>query len=367
MGERTTRTTELRGLRLSRGYTQEALAARVGVSRQAYAAIESGNARPSVDVALRIAQAVDASVEALFSTRHPNDAITVPFVGALPPSAPFPVRLAEVGGRLLAYPTRGGSLGVANADGTAEPTGDGRVRVSLFRDRPPSPDLVVAGCDPAFAFVAEALRRQRGIEVLWVQVGSRAALQMLARGEAHVGGVHLRDTETGIYNRPWVERLIPWPCSLVRFATWEESLLLAEGNPLGVAGLADVARPGTRFVNREEGSGSRALVDRSLSELGLPAEVLDGYLTTHAAGHLEVAAAIASGAADAGVGIRAAGTLYGLHAVTLAEEPYDLVIPGPLLDLPAVQCLTDVLRSSGLRDQVSALGGYDTSAMGTPT
>ncbi len=66
MGERTT-PTELRGLRLARGLTQEALAARVGVSRQAYAAIESGSARPSVDVALRIGHALDASVEALFS------------------------------------------------------------------------------------------------------------------------------------------------------------------------------------------------------------------------------------------------------------------------------------------------------------
>jgi molybdate-binding protein/DNA-binding XRE family transcriptional regulator len=363
----TGRASDLRTLRAARGLTQEALAGQVGISRQAYAAIESGNARPSVDVALRIAAALDASVESLFLPADGSDALTVPFVGALPPAGPFPVRLAELAGRVLAFPTRRRSvLGVASADGTAEPLPNGRVRVALFPSRPASPDLVVVGCDPAFALVAEALRAERGVEVLWVQAGSRAALEMLARGEAHVGGVHLQDHATGEYNAPWVRRLVPWECTLVRFATWEESLLLADGNPLAVKSIADVARPGVRFVNREEGSGSRALVDRSLDELGMTADDIGGYQTTRASGHLEVAGAVASGAADAGVGIHAAGALYGLHAITLGEEPYDLVIPKPLLDLPAVQSLIDVLSRPAVRRQVSALGGYDTSAMGTP-
>jgi molybdate-binding protein/DNA-binding XRE family transcriptional regulator len=357
---------DLRSLRLSRSLTQDALASRVGISRQAYAAIESGNARPSVDVALRIGRELDASVEALFLPRDGSDALTVPFVGALPDEGPFPVRLAEVGGRVRAFPTRRRSvLGVASADGTAEPARGGRVRVTPFLTRPPSPDLVVVGCDPAFALVSEALRAERGVEVLWVQAGSRTALEMLARGEAHVGGIHLQDPETGGYNGPWVSRLVPWECSLIRFATWEEGLLLAEGNPLGVTGIADMARPGVRFVNREAGSGSRALVDRSLVELGMSSTAIEGYDSTQAGGHLEVAGAVASGAADVGVGIRAAGALYGLHTITLAEEPYDLVIPKPLLDLPAVQALIDVLNRPALRRQVSALGGYDTAQMGT--
>lgn len=357
---------DLRALRLARGLTQDALAARVGISRQAYAAIESRNARPSVDVALRIGRELDASVESLFMPRDGSDALSVPFVGALPNDGPFPVRLAEVAGRLLAFPTRRRSvLGVASADGAADSVVNGRVRVTPFPTRPPSPDLVVVGCDPAFALVADALRTERGVEVLWVQAGSRTSLEMLARGEAHVAGIHLQDPKTGVYNAPWVARLVPWECSLVRFATWEEGLLLAEGNPLGVRGMADVARPGVRFVNREPGSGSRALVDRSLGELGVSASAIEGYDSTHAVGHLEVAGAVASGAADVGVGIRAAGALYGLQTITLAEEPYDLVIPKPLLDLPAVQALVDVLNRPALRRQVNALGGYDTTYMGT--
>jgi molybdate-binding protein/DNA-binding XRE family transcriptional regulator len=354
----------LRELRLARGLTQEALAGEVDISRQAYAALESGNARPSVDVALRLARALATTVERLFETGDAPGSVTVAFVGSMPPGSDFAVRLAEVRGRLLAFPARGRS-GVAHADGMATPGPDGHVFVRPFSDRPPQPDLVVAGCDPAFALVADLLRR-RGVEVLWVQAGSHAALEMLARGEVHVGGVHLMDPKAGTYNGPWVERLVPGPCTLIRFATWEECLLLAENNPLRVAGIEDVARPGTRFVNREKGSGSRALLDRSLSEAGMTADAIGGYHTTRAASHLDVAASVASGTADAGVGIRAAGAAYGLHALTLAEEPYDLVIPTPLVDLPAVRTLIDVLSSASLREQVRALPGYDTSSMGTP-
>lgn len=360
----TKRRFSLRARRLAQALTQEGLASAVGISRQAYAAIESGSARPSVDVALRLARVLSTSVEALFEHRHSGAGVSVPLVGALPVEGSFPVRLAEVRGRQLAFPTRR-ATSPSHADGIAEPEAPGRVRVRLFDERPPVPDLVVAGCDPAFPLVAEMLRR-RGVESVWVQASSSAALEMLARGEAHVGGVHLLDEETGSYNRPWVDRLVPGPCTLVRFARWEESLLLAAGNPLGMEGIAGVARPGTRFVNREEGSGSRALLDRSLSEVGVTPDDIGGYHTTRASSHLDVAAAVASGAADAGIGIRAAGAAYGLHSLTLAEEPYDLVIPEPFLDLSAMQTLVDVLCSRSLRDQIGALGGYDPSDMGTP-
>ena len=362
----TKRRAELREQRLARGLTQEALAAAAGISRQAYAAIESGNARPAVDVAIRIARTLSSSVERLFQAAGGTERLTLPFVGPLPPGPdPFPVRLAEVRGRLLAYPARRRATELGRADGMATATEGERVLIRTFRERPPAPDLVVAGCDPSFALVAEVLRR-RGVEVLWFQAGSRAALEMLAHGEAHVGGVHLMDVESGTYNRPWVERIVPGPCTLVRFAHWEESLLVAAGNPLSVSGIEDIARPGTRFVNREEGSGSRTLLDRSLEELGMTPDTIGGYHTTHASSHLQVAAAVASGAADVGVGIHAAGAAYGLHTVPLAEEPYDLVVPEPLLDLPAVQVLIDALASAALREQVGALGGYDTTRMGTP-
>ena len=356
---------ELRALRVSRGLSQAALAERVGVSRQAYSAIESGGARPSVDIALRLARTLETTVEALFEPAPADQQIIMAELVGAPATWPAPVRVAEVGGRTLAYPIRAaGGVGIGLVDGVAVPDDDGRVRVSLLPSRPKPPDLVVVGCDPAFALVAESLRRERGVEVLWIQAGSRAALDAVARGEAHVAGVHLPDPETGVYNEPWVTRLLPGAASLIHFATWEQTLLVAPGNPLAIHEPADLARPGVRLVNRESGTGTRALLDAWLEGAAVPSDAISGYQSTRAGGHLEVAAAVAAGTADAGVAIRAAGLLFGLETRLLAPEPYDLVVPRTALDLPAMHALTEVLRGRSLQRHVEALGGYDASRMG---
>ena len=161
--------------------------------------------------------------------------------------------------------------------------------------------------------------------------------------------------------------VVPFPCTIVPFAVWEQVLLVAPGNYLKVGGVVDLARNELRFLNREPGSGSRTLLDERIHEAGVDPERISGYLETHARGHLSVAEAIAAGLADAGVGIRAAGLMFGLDAVPLALENYDLVIPNHFLELRAVQALIDILRRPALRNQVEALGGYDTTGMGTPT
>jgi putative molybdopterin biosynthesis protein len=254
-----------------------------------------------------------------------------------------------------------------SAAGVTGPESSQRVRVEVVEERAPACDLVVLGCDPSFALVADQLRRERGVEVLWCQLGSRGALEALAAGQAQVVGVHLYDAGSGEYNAPWVRKLVPFACTIVRFAEWEQELIVHAGNPLQIGGVDDLARPAVRFVNRELGSGSRALLDRRLAEAGVPGEAIPGYASTAAAGHLSVAEAIASGVADAGVALRAAGQAFGLAGIALGRERYDLVVPDHFLDLPAVQALLDVLRSRTLQTQIELLGGYDVSAMGQPS
>jgi putative molybdopterin biosynthesis protein len=352
--------------RTRRGWTQSHLGDLVGISRQSLAAIESGRAVPSTDVALRLARAFGVPLEELFHL--PDDDGQHGFVvdaSGIGAALPGRIRTATVAGRSFAYGLGADDArGPGPADGLGEPLPDGRVRVHPLPAAPPAPDLVVAGCDPAFGLVRERLRRDHRLEVLWISSGSRAALEALARGVIHVAGIHLRDPETGLYNAPWIRRIVPFPTTRVSFATWEQVLLLAPGNPLGIRGLADMARPEIRFVNRESGSGSRALAELRLAELGIPAQEVPGFLETAAAGHDAVGSAIASGAANAGVAIRAAGAGRGLAAIPLAEEPYELVIPSHFLELPAVEALLGVLRRPELRRQVEALGGYDASAMG---
>src|SRR5690606_5230167 len=179
---------------------------------------------------------------------------------------PGRVRVATVAGRRRAY--RVGitdSCGTTAADGVAMALPDGRIRVEPFEHRPGAPQLVVAGCDPAFGLVRDRLARDHGVEVLWIRTGSRSALAALARGEVHVAGIHLKDDGSGTYNRPWVERTVPFPATRISFATWQQMLLLGPGNPLGVERIGDLARPDLRFLNREEGSGSRALVESELA------------------------------------------------------------------------------------------------------
>jgi putative molybdopterin biosynthesis protein len=355
----------VRELRLRAGWSQTHLGDLVGLTRQSLSAIESGGAVPSTEVALRLARAFAVPVETLFrldDAPPANELVEAAQVGARLPGR---VRVATVGGRRFAYglglPDGAGS---PSADGLGEPCEGGRVRVRPLEDRPRAPDLVVAGCDPAFGLVRDRLQREHGVEALWLRTGSRAALDALARGVVHVAGVHLRDPESGRYNGPWIERVVPFPATRIGFATWQQVLMLGRGNPLHVEEVEDLARPDLRFLNREPGSGSRALVELALEERGVDGTAIPGFFDTSADGHETVARAIASGAAHAGVAIRAVGHALDLDMLPLAEEPYELVVANHFLELPAVDALLNVLRRPALRAQIEALTGYDAAAMG---
>ncbi|MFP3949451.1 MAG: substrate-binding domain-containing protein [Gemmatimonadota bacterium] len=373
------------------GWTQAEAGKAAGITRQSYAAIESGTSVPSTEVALRLGRAMGRSVEELFRLPEARpEELTAAWAGGTgsgSPTAPTPaeghrlpaagpslvgrrVRVVRVGGRWVAFPTGKEERPSRPADGIVlSQAGHGSrseeitVRVRLLPERPPAAEMAVVGCDPAFGIVAEALRRNRGVEVAWSARGSRAALEALAHGRAHVAGAHLHDPDTGASNAPWIRELISFPCTRVRFAMWEEGLLVRPGNPEGIGEIADLVRPGIRLVNRETGSGSRLLLDEALAAEGIPTDRIEGY-DTAARGHLAVGEAIAAGLADAGIGIRAAGAAFGLDVLPLRTEPYELVVPDHFLDLPAVQALFDALRLPAVRAQVEALQGYDGSGMG---
>ncbi len=357
----------LRYERTVRAMSQSRLAGLVGITRQSYSAIERGTSIPSADVAMRLARTLDTSVESLF--RLPEDApptVTVELAGPSM-SGPGPVRLVEIGGRRLGIPLRDSNASrVEPADGIGRLEATVGLRVELFGDRPPPCDLVVLGCDPSFELIAHTLRHRSRIEVVWIPSASRVALEGLARGHAHVAGIHLVDAKTRDPQAHAVDRMVPFPCTRFRFARWEQCLIVAPGNPAGIEGVSDLAREGIRFVNRESGSGSRILIDLHLEREGIPRAAVRGYEDTSAKGHIAVAAAVAGGLADVGVGIRAAALSFGLEAVLLEEEAYDLVIPDHFLELPGVQALLALLRTSSVRTQVEALGGYDVEGMGLP-
>ena len=360
----------LKAARTSARLSQAALAFKAGVSRQAYAAIESGKSVPSTEVSLRLARALGCSVESLFSL-PPADEGTVTAELAptsQPASAASRVQLFNVGGRLFARPLSGRnstSYTMTPADGIAMGTSSGGgVSVRLLAPLEEADTLVLAGGDPAIPFLSRDLGL-RNFRMVRLGEDSNTALTYLSGGMAHVAGCHLFDEDSGQYNVAWVRRRAPFPCSVITFAIREQGLIVAAGNPKRVSGVRDLSSPDVTFINREEGSGSRMLMDRLVAGAGLGGEAIRGYERS-VEGHLAVADAVAIGLADAGIGVRSAAEVRGLGFVSLGQERYDFVIPNHFLDLPAVQAFIETLKQPYPRRQVEALGGYDVSPMGEP-
>jgi len=346
------------------GWSQARMAEAAGVSRQSYAAIESGRSVPSTEVALRLSAALGRSVGDLFRLPdRPGEVNVARWSGAGPPAPGDRVRLTRVGGHWIAHPCAEAHRSGDPADGIVERVEGPRVVVRMLAEGPPGTALAVIGCDPAFGIVADELRRGHGVEVSWSQRGSRAALQALARGEAHVAGAHLQDPVTGAWNEASIRDLIPFPCVRISFAVWEQSLLVRPDSTSRVHEIGDLARASVRILNREEGSGSRILLDEVLASVGVEPASVEGYGTA-ARGHVSVADGVASGAADAGVAIRAVGRARGLSTIPIREEAYELVVPHHFLELPAVDALLALLRRPRIRAQVEALDGYDVATMG---
>lgn len=195
-------------------------------------------------------------------------------------------------------------------------------------------------------------------------VGSQGGLVALRRGEAHLAGSHLLDPETGEYNVSYLKQYLPdIPVKLVTLVGREQGLLVRRGNPKGIKGLGDLTRPEVQFVNRQRGAGTRILLDYHLNRLGIVAETVLGYNQEEYT-HLGVAAAIASGRADCGLGIPAAAQALDLDFVPLFNERYDLVIPTAYAESDLLAPLFAVLADPAFRQSVAALPGYDVTCMG---
>jgi putative molybdopterin biosynthesis protein len=354
------------------GLSQHELAARAQTSRQTVAAIEAGRTVPSTVLALRLATALGGRVEELFQLPGPGDAGTRPahLIGQVSKDpASRRVRLVIVGDRTVAVPLAGSLLtapSLAEADGIVCGGRGASVRVRLLS--PPgrlADTVVVAGCDPALPVVAAHLHRfHPRYGLTWLSSGSLQALLWLRDGAAHVAGLHLRDPGTGQENVPLVRRVLDGRRAVVLgFARWEEGLMVAPGNPRGIHGVADLARTDVSIINREEGSGARALLDAALAGDGLSASQIQGYARA-ANSHLAVAQAVALGLVDAGCGVRAAARAFSLDFVPLQRERYDLVIPADLLEHPPVQAFLDSARTAAVRSELEAVGEYDTSQLG---
>jgi molybdate-binding protein/DNA-binding XRE family transcriptional regulator len=369
--EKTRVENRLAQIRKSRGIGASELSRRVNVSRQTIYAIEAGTYVPNTEVALHLARELEVSVDELFtlqqSSPQPSESLAAEVLSSSPPMAGHPVRICQVGSRWVSVPVSATPYYMPEADGIIKRAGraGGRADLVVFaKDEASQKRLVLAGCDPATSLLANMVEKISGVEIVSAAASSKLALSWLKEGKAHIAGSHLEDAKTGEFNLPYIRKEFPdQDFTVITFARWEEGFVIAPGNPKGVRKIEDLGRKNVRFVNREVGSGSRALLDKLLLKADMPSNKIAGY-DREAFGHLAAAYFVLSGDADACLATRSAARTFGLDFIPLHSERYDLVMRKRTADLPAAKAFLDVLQRAALRRKLEVLAGYDTSQTG---
>ena len=347
------------------------LARRVGVSRQTIYAIEGGTYVPNTEVALHLARELEVAVDELFSLPQGQETspetLAAEVLSATPPEQGQPVRICQIGSRWVSAPVTASPYYMPEADGIVQRTKTTGARADLVvfaKQEAAQKRLVLAGCDPATGLLSRMVEKISGVEIVSAAASSRLALNWLKYGKVHIAGSHLQDAKTGEFNLPFIRREFPGEdFSIVTFARWEEGLVLAPRNPKHIRAIEDLARKSVRFVNREPGSGSRALLEKLLEKSGMDAKSVLGYDRV-AYGHLAAAYCVLSGDADVCLATRSAAKTFGLDFIPLHSERYDLVMRRRTAELPAVKAFLDVLQRAALRRKLEVLAGYDTSETG---
>ena len=236
----------------------------------------------------------------------------------------------------------------------------GGLRQARERSRSMEGALLASGSnDPILDFLLTGMRHTHPeFYFFCANTGSTEGLKALGGGYTDVAWIHLLDQESGRYNVPFLPKYLPdMKTVLVHLFRREIGIVAAPGNPLGIDGIEDIAGKKVRFVNRQEGSGTRVLLDYHLKNSGIPAEAINGY-DRQVYTHVEVGLSILSGEADAGIATVAVSRLMGLHFVPVTQENFDMVLGQSTYFSKGIQALVEDLRSPGFRERFERLGGY---------
>ncbi len=226
--------------------------------------------------------------------------------------------------------------------------------------------VCIGSHDNALDILANQLKkRYPAFSLSSAHVGSMGGLMAIKRGEAHIAGTHLLDESSGQYNIPFIEKLLKdVDLQLINLVYRQQGLIVKKGNPKGIRSIEDLTRKDVIFINRQAGSGTRLLTDKCLRDKGIRPEDIHGYDREEYT-HMGVASAVASGVADAGMGILTAAVALGLDFIPVAKERYDLVVPVKYLEMPQIEALISIITEDReFKSMVQNLGGYDTSDMG---
>ena len=219
--------------------------------------------------------------------------------------------------------------------------------------------------DPVLDILQTCLRKAHpDLYIFSANTGSMEGLAALERGFTDIAWSHLLDPVTGEYNIPYLERVAPGVKAVVVNLFYRElGFVVARDNPMGIAGFADLASQGVRFVNRQAGSGTRLLLDQRLGKEGISGERIGGY-DQEVYTHIEVGLAVLAGEADTGIATAAVSTLLGLDFIPITRERFDMICEQSTFFQKGVQSLMEVLNSGVFRKRVENLGSYDFGSAG---
>ncbi len=321
----------LQDLRKARGWSQAELADRLGVSRQTVVALEQNHHGPSLEVAIRIANlfnlTMDSLVSAMKEPLHGVQLFPTPWLSV----GLQPVIWSQVGSARVLVPT---ALVADSAlpDALWDPSS--RTVLPLPGARSPERVILMGGCDPFMPWLSQIF--QDHLPGYWLQpmpLSSSRALKAWQDRRIHIAGTHLFDPVRGCYNpREWVSD----PHLAIPYLLWEEGLMTR-------AGEGEIRR----LAIREPGSEAHALYQRHRQPLDPEAEIF----TTHR-GVLE---AVSAREGWAGVGLGSMARLAGLSFEPWAQESYDLWIHQEDAESLWAKALLEVIRGERLSSRLIAV------------
>ncbi len=281
------------------------------------------------------------------------------------------MKLGKVEGKLIATPLNrgaGATMSLVRADGilvipqNSEGIEAGEtVQVELLKNIEDISNTIVSigSHDLAMDMIGSLMHRQNSrYSLSSAHVGSLGGIMALRRGEAHMAPIHLLDEATGSYNVDYIKRYLSgMDMALIKGVKRVQGMMVRKGNPKGIKDISDLLRGDVRFVNRQKGAGTRILVDYLLAGKGIKTEAITGY-EREMATHMSVAAAVASGTADMGVGVFSAAKAMDLDFIPIGEEEYDFAVPAKYLVEDMLQLFLDIIRSTAFQRQLSGMGGY---------
>ena len=284
------------------------------------------------------------------------------------------MKLGYVGNKIIATPLSrgaGATMSLVRADGILEVPQNvegieagTKVRIELMKSMNEIKNTIVCigSHDPILDILADMLHiKSNHYYLSSAHTGSMGGIMALKNEETHIAPIHLLDMENGKYNVSYINKYLGNKnIALIKVVKRIQGLIVKKGNPLSLNNISDVSEKKARFVNRQRGAGTRLLLDYYLKQLNILPEQINGYEREEFT-HLSVAAAVASGDVDCGLGIYSAAEMMNLDFIPVCNEEYDFAVPVEYLEMDIIKELIEVMKSSEFLKELDKLGGYDYS------